>query len=267
MIAYKYLHPGRTGVLEEGLIRFTQSAALNDPFETTPDMRKLEQSFRGHTIRMIEQAELSVLDYVIARSQVGIRVNKHLAEFQRRNNADYAILSLSKIPNSLLMWAHYCDSHRGLVVGLDSTHAFFQTREFKRFSTLEEVHYSSERPVMPAPEQWDGSQEQIERALSKEDLAELLFYSKSEDWEYEQELRMIANPQVADRHELTPEGQDVYLYQFSRECLKEVIFGIRMPRDQRLRIRSLVRNRYEGVQLFEAVLSEEKFDVDINPFR
>lgn len=267
MIAYKYLHPSRTSVLEERLIRFTQSAALNDPFETTPDMRKLEQSFRGHTIRMIEQAELSVLDYVIARSQVGIRVNKHLAEFQRRNNADYAILSLSKIPNSLLMWAHYCDSHRGFVVGLDSTHAFFQTREFKRFSTLEEVHYSSERPVMPAPDQWDGSREQIERALSKEDLAELLFYTKSEDWEYEQELRMIANPQVADRHDRTPDGQDLYLYRFPAECLKQVVFGMRMPRDQRLAIGKLVTSKYEGVQLFKAVLSDEKFDLDIIPYR
>ncbi len=266
MIVYKYIHPSRTSVLEEGLIRFTQSAALNDPFETTPDMRKLEQSFRGNMIRVIEQAELSDLEYAIARSQVGDRVNKHLEEFRRRNsNTDYAILSLSKIPNSLLMWAHYCDSHRGFVIGFDSTHAFFHTREFKRFSTLEEVNYSEERPVMPAPEEWDGSQEQIEQELSKYDLAELLFYTKSEDWKYEQELRMVANPQIADRHDRTG-GQDVYLYRFPVECLRQVIFGIGMPRDQRLRIAQLVRNKYEGVQLFEAALSQEKFDLDIVPF-
>jgi hypothetical protein len=198
---------------------------------------------------------------------VGSLIEKHRNRFLATNKDKYAILSLSRVNNSQLMWAHYCDSHRGFVIGFDSSHAFFQTREFERFSSLEGVHYSSERPVMPAPEHWDGSQEQIERALSKKDLAELLFYTKSEDWEYEQELRMVANPQVADRHELTPEGQDVYLYRFPEECLKEVIFGIRMPRDQRLLIRSLIRNKYEGVQLFEAVLSEEKFDVDINPLR
>jgi hypothetical protein len=267
MIAYKYLHQSRTSVLEEGLIRFTQSAALNDPFETTPDMRKLEQSFRGHMIRAIEQAELSDIEYAIARSQVRTRVNKHLEEFLRRNsNTDYAILSLSKVPNSLLMWAHYCDSYRGFVVGFDSTHPFFHTREFKRFSTLEEVHYSNERPIMPAPEEWDGSQEQIERELSKYDLAELLFYTKSEDWKYEQELRMVANPQIADRHVRTTEGQDIYLYQFPLECLKQVIFGIRMPRDQRQSIQQLVREKYQGVQFFEAALSQEKFDLDIVPF-
>jgi hypothetical protein len=51
MIAYKYLHPSRTNILAERLIRFTQAAALNDPFETTPNMRELEQSFRRHAIR------------------------------------------------------------------------------------------------------------------------------------------------------------------------------------------------------------------------
>src|ERR1051326_2771347 len=223
MIAYKYLHPSRMSVLSERLIRFTQAAALNDPFETTPDMRQLERSFRGHIHRTIEAANLSPLDYAIARSKVAEQIRKHFAEFQRRNNSDYAILSLSKVPNSLLMWAHYCDSHRGFVLGFDVSHAFFTTRQFKRFSTLEEVHYSNERPVMPAPKEWDGSQEQIERALSEHDLAKLLFFTKSEDWKYEQELRMVANPQIADRHDRTPEGQDVYLYQFPAEFDLDIV--------------------------------------------
>src|SRR5205085_7717375 len=124
MIAYKYLHPSRTSVLEERLLRFTQAPALNDPFETSPDFRKLEQAFREHAIRIIEQAVLSPLDYAIARSQVGDRVKKNIAELQQMNNRQYAILSLSKVPNNLLMWAHYCDSHRGFVIGFDSTHKF-----------------------------------------------------------------------------------------------------------------------------------------------
>jgi len=80
-------------ILEEGLIRLTQSSALNDPFETTPDMRKLERSFREHAIRMIDHANLNPFDYAMARFQVGSRVDKHLAEFHKMNNTDYAILS------------------------------------------------------------------------------------------------------------------------------------------------------------------------------
>ena len=36
MIVYKYLPPSRIDVLEDSRIRFTQPAALNDPFETFP---------------------------------------------------------------------------------------------------------------------------------------------------------------------------------------------------------------------------------------
>ncbi len=253
MIVYKYLSPNRASVLEDGLIRFTQSGALNDPFETTPNMRKLEQSFRGHAIRMIEQAELSTLDYAIARSKVGSHVKKYLEEFHRNNTNNYAILSLSKVPNNLLMWAHYCDSHRGFVLGFDSTHRFFQTREFKRFSTLAEVHYSNERPVMPAPVEWDGSQEQIEKALS------------SEDWEYEQELRMIANPKIADRRVDGVDGHNIYLFKLPDECLSEVIFGARMLSEERLQIARLAKNRYPHARLFSTALNQEKFDLDIVP--
>src|SRR6266403_1818612 len=99
---------------------------------------------------------------------------------------------------------------------------------------------------MPAPDVWDGSQEQIERELSKQDLAELLFYTKSEDWGYEHELRMAANPQIADRHD-QKDGQDIYLYQFPAECLKEIIFGIRMPHTERLKLRGVVTRKYENV--------------------
>jgi hypothetical protein len=47
MIVYKYLPPNRTSVLEEGLIRFTQSGALNDPFETTPNMQRSSTHLEG----------------------------------------------------------------------------------------------------------------------------------------------------------------------------------------------------------------------------
>src|SRR5260370_37668198 len=46
-IAYKYLHPDRLDVLKNGLIRFTQAAALNDPFESTPCLIELERYLRN----------------------------------------------------------------------------------------------------------------------------------------------------------------------------------------------------------------------------
>ena len=76
----------------------------------------------------------------------------------------------------------------------------------------------------------------------------------------------LANPRIADRHDRTPEGQDLYLYHFPAESLKEVVFGIRMDFGQRRRIAKLINDKYEGVQLLEAELSKEQFDLDIVPY-
>lgn len=153
------------------------------------------------------------------------------------------------------------------MIGFDSTHAFFQTSRFKAFSVLAEVHYSDQRPSMPAPNHWDGSQAQIVQAIGSEDLAEVFFYTKSADWAYEQEMRMSANPEIADRMIAGTDGENIYLYQFPPECLREVIFGIRMERAERDRLVDLVRERYDQAELFHARLNPERFNLDIVPLR
>ena len=163
------------------------------------------------------------------------------------------------------MWAHYCDSHHGFALGFDSTHAFFQTLRFRAFGVLTEVKYSDERPVMPASENWDGSPAEIERVVGEADLAELFFYTKSRDWAYEQELRMIANPDLADRRIEGPAGQNVYLFKFPPDSLKEVIFGIRMHDGLKGHITDLIRQRYPHVKLFQSSLNAMRFNLDISP--
>src|SRR2546425_13298330 len=107
MIVYKYLPPKGIRVLNDGLIRFTQSTALNDPFETTPNMKRLEESFREYALRTIEGAKYrSIIEYVSDRSRVSSLIKKHFDEFRRTITNNYAVLSLSKINNNLLMWAH-----------------------------------------------------------------------------------------------------------------------------------------------------------------
>src|SRR2546423_14635396 len=46
-IVYKYISSNRIQILESGLIRFTQPAALNDPFETLPNLDEMRAHFSG----------------------------------------------------------------------------------------------------------------------------------------------------------------------------------------------------------------------------
>jgi hypothetical protein len=59
---------------------------------------------------------------------------------------------------------------------------------------------------------------------------------------------------------------DLCLYNFPPESVKEVILGYRMPPDKRKEIVDLVKRKYPHTALFQAMLSETKFDLDIVPY-
>jgi hypothetical protein len=258
MLVYKYVTGDRIDVLERGLIRFTQASALNDPFETEPNLCELEAYLRQRGKRIIEEQrerganfiQLAVADFMLEPT-----LRKKLAAFRQDNNSNYAFLSLSKKQNNLLMWSHYSDSHRGFVLGFESDHAFFQTTIPREVRALTEVGYSATRPIMPAPDQnWTN-------------LAEIIFFTKSEHWSYEEELRLVKNPHCADDVIPVEDGQDIYLFKFPPESLKEVILGFRMLPDLRRRIVEIVEAKYQDVRLLETLISSEHFELDIRPPR
>ena len=58
LTVYKYVGLDRVDVLTNGLIRFTQVAALNDPFESRPNLNDLKQQFRNRAERYAKDAGL-----------------------------------------------------------------------------------------------------------------------------------------------------------------------------------------------------------------
>jgi len=47
-------------------------------------------------------------------------------------NRGVGILSLTEVPDEPLMWAHYAERHREMLIGFDEQHAFFQSQAFRR---------------------------------------------------------------------------------------------------------------------------------------
>jgi hypothetical protein len=127
MIVYKYLSPARTSVLRDARIRFTQAAALNDPFESDPIGTTLFKSL-VESQREIYERESSVLSGM-EKIEVAAAMLKNAREattnFIEDIRQNFGILSVSKERSDLLMWSHYCDSHKGLVVGFEGLHTYF----------------------------------------------------------------------------------------------------------------------------------------------
>lgn len=257
MLIYKYVTGDRIDILERGLIRFTQASALNDPFETEPNLCEFEAYLRQRGRRVIEEQRHrgTFMQLAVAEFMLEPTIRKKLAKFRQDNNSNYAFLSLSKKQNNLLMWSHYSDSHRGFVLGFESDHAFFQTTIPHEATALAEVCYSPTRPIVPAPDQnWTN-------------LAEIMFFTKSDHWSYEEELRLVKNPHCADDVIPVEDGQDIYLFKFPSESLKEVILGYRMLPELRQRIVQIVEAKYHDVRLLETQMSCAHFELDTRPYR
>lgn len=257
MLAYKYVVPERIDVIENGSIRFTQAGALNDPFETYPCFQVFKKSLEERSHRTLERNKTRFRPEDIAAGELVIpdKVREHVDKFRRELGDEYPMLSLSQKRNNLLMWSHYASAHRGFVIGFDVDNPFFKREETPRTVTpLWSVTYSDMRPMVPAEEDCG------------DDVMAMLFLTKSGHWAYEEELRMFAQPKVADVMLQGNDGFNIYLYKFPPECVREIIFGCLMEQPIKERISNLVNERYPNAELFQAALNETDFDLDITPY-
>ncbi len=216
---YKYVPAERIDILQNCLIRFTQPRALNDPFEGQPDFYALgsKKEFAKHYAEAIRRFIYRVwADYCRAlgndpgRFALAKKVQKNpdYAEWlyknlhkrdpeellpnlrERSNNLhnNFGVLSLSEIPDNLLMWAHYAAGHTGFVLVLDGSHGFFEgTVSLPGFDKPESVEYRLERPRMAFEE------------TSRETAIQEIFFVKGSDWKYEKEWRYLKNLNAADK--------------------------------------------------------------------
>src|SRR6266404_2239082 len=141
MLIHKYVTGNRIDILERGLIRFTQSSALNDPFETEPNLCDLEAYLRRLGLRTIEEQRDrgTFMQLAVAEFMLEPTIRKKLAKFRQDNSSNFAFLSLTRKENNLLMWSHYSDSHRGFLLGFESDDPFFQTTIYREVRALTEV--------------------------------------------------------------------------------------------------------------------------------
>ena len=151
MTVYKYVTPERIDVLRNGRVRFTQAAALNDPFEAHPCFTVLRGSVENRQRALLESLEGRVEVHRIVAREIMIpqKVRDRVAEFQRKLATQYPMLSLTRNRNNLLMWSHYADSHRGFVIGFDDQNLFFHQKTPRTMSPLMQVQYCFKRPLVP----------------------------------------------------------------------------------------------------------------------
>jgi hypothetical protein len=259
MIVYKYLPPSRIDVLEHSRIRFTQPAALNDPFETFPCFLKYgpwildtmnQSAIKKFGIQAANETFSQRQDLVV---QTLLNLPKTLSKY-------FVILSMSKIRDNLLMWSHYSDSHKGFVVGFDSSSPFFAPGRGKAKDGLKSVRYSKRRYVIPET----GFHSLNDPNLRKSNAQ--VFFTKNPCWKYEREMRILAHPDSADVVLPSSTEYDFRLFNFPVECIKEVIFGFKMIESDQRSVFDLVRSKYPNAKVGKAFPHKSKYELYVKLF-
>jgi Protein of unknown function (DUF2971) len=289
---YKYVHPERLDVLRNSKIRFSQAAALNDPFELRPSLadvlskidweRALElnenllRASLGEAYDKLEphrrpalqretwislrvgeiERNPAIRDEVVA----GIRANLDLARPRFTETANemmakemtrrFGVLSVSEVPDSGLMWAHYAAEGTGFVIEFDAANPFFDQRRnsVDDFYHMRRVVYSENR----------GHVTSID-ALT----AETMFLEKQSQWAYEREWRMIVpldSHQPIDSSVVVP----VHLLDFPPAAVRSVVVGYRSSDQFAAEVESIVSQLpYSGVHIKRSVLDYRKRTITI----
>ena len=254
-VLYKYMSASRDKIFDDWLIRFTQPKALNDPFEMRPHIAgygtpeevreiatrrwneharerydSMNPMLKGHGIPLTFEAYCDGIEHLRAMQieTALLRVPAHNVSMAEKidelMNKSIGVLSLSEHCDSLLMWPHYADNHRGFVIAFDTSSPFFHqaappthvdvnSEEIEKFTEeygrLRHIWYQAERPSS------------VVTGLSFDTLM-----TKGNEWAYEAEWRMLMPPDYADLNNVSlDQGLPVCLFAVPPSSVKAILLG------------------------------------------
>ena len=252
-------------------LKVTPPNEFNDPFEFTPHV---VCSSPNRKLKSLLRDKVEIKEWYLEHKQNGYKgnfrefrnqlnkarpellanitpkmpeVNTYLrTTFLERVSKDYGLLCMSMNPSSLVMWGHYCDKYRGIVIGFDGEWSIFKNK-----IGLRPVRYVKERV------KWDSSW----RTGSNEELlfTEHLIYSKNAEWSYEYELRQLFTLSGL-KHKNLANGTSGYFLPIPPEIITSVYLGFRCSKELERKVHAaLQKHQLSSVQVYHATLHENAF--------
>ena len=232
-------------------LQFTNASQLNDPFDC------------HHKLIDYSNVPVSKLHgWIPEKWWIEKEENDAL---NLRNNT--WLCSLSKVNDSILMWSHYCNNHKGVCIGLDldkvmeSVPSTFGTILLKPL--VLDVQYMD---IIERPNAYH----------SAEDLYSYQWKTKAKAWEYEQEIRLVIpkpNPMYAD---LSPAQADQdkeewdlreirHYLPLKGECFESIYFGVYIELSEKEKIIQYAREKLNPqINLYQMSVDDNAFRLKPN---
>jgi hypothetical protein len=197
-------------------IYFPTADQLNDPTECLPifadhSLEEMTEYLADHP--GATESDLAPIRFNAQRFGIEVLLREMRRTFEQQLDRRYGILSLSKCWDSLPLWAHYADNHRGYCL---------EFRNALNFASGYEVAYAEKRPL------------RFSSAL--EDYQADFLFTKHPSWAYEQEVRILVKPPG--------------LYSLIPELLYSVLLGKDVPPRDEAAVVEWARQRSPRIQVF-----------------
>ena len=147
----------------------------------------------------------------------------------------------SEIPDNILMWAHYAQSHRGFVIEFDVNDPFFSNN-----LNMMPVEYSTERARAEVRQELDFGSDHLP-----------IVRRKSQHWSYEREWRQLFWLDECASEER--DGRTTYYVPIPASCISSVILGARCDEQDVRGLKRALAYGLQHVKLKRAALHPSEF--------
>jgi len=241
-VLYKYLDAdGGLAMLEHHNLQFTNASKFNDPFDCHP-------ALFDYSHAPVNKNNWPPADFLSMKGENDME--------NLRNNT--WICCLSKVYDSLLMWAYY-NNHKGVCIGLNidavlesCQHGFIGLMS----PSVEEVKY---KDILQKPDYFKDHILWID-----------LWTTKAKAWEHEQEVRLITKEPswVRARMDIPKElkdkeivdGKEIRYYpELSADCFESVYLGVNILPQKKTEIIRFAKNLNPNIKIYQMTIDLEAF--------
>lgn len=237
--------------IKSRLVRFSRASGFNDPWDFKPSFFVPDD--KDELQRLVEYLDRAGEKHGVdaakraAQKKVWLSNPQQLRADMTAKSADmwalldrrYRIYCLSLKPDNQLMWGHYADHHRGVCLEFNA-----RTRDF---GLAIEVEYKTTCPQYSLADETDMSP----------------LYTKSADWAYEREYRVIAQEAKEAIGSDTLMTNDDGFFQFSQGALVSVIVGSSVATSIAREVTELTRG--SGVLVRTAARVPGRYELTFDP--
>ena len=160
------------------------------------------------------------------------------------------MVCLSEESNHILLWSHYTDGHKGMVLEFDTSHEYF-----KQFSKFQQVTYDDKRVPIDLTSLPPDSE--------LEDEVRQVIFTKNTCWRYENEWRALFSlEECVQKPDERGKQKALYFTDIPFDLINNVYLGFRCPADLQSEVIAVKKEKSLPFRLFKAFLHPREFKVE-----